>query len=79
MAKIEIKAKNPGTPALTMRDLDILVDGRKIDKLVALQLDFDMEGVNEARIAFLVDTVDIDAEALTYLKGAVQNGPRTKA
>ena len=69
MAKLTIKGKS-----LNPRDLEISLDGVRIDKLVSLELTLDCREVNQCRIGFYVDDIHVDAEVLAELQVPVTSG-----
>jgi len=48
--------------------LKILVDGREIKGITGLDLRFRYNEITSARIAILVDSIEVDAEALAMLE-----------
>lgn len=71
MAKLSIK-KLPQTTGVCMSDYAIEVDGREVSLLTSLSLSMNALEINEATITFLVEDVEVDAEALTALEAIIQ-------
>lgn len=59
MAKLSIKGKGP-----SLRGYALFVDGHKISGVTSLTLYLEDDGVNSAKLGFLVDEVESDTEVL---------------
>lgn len=81
MAKLSIRlpekykqTDNNGHPGYTpSRFYQVLVDGREIAGVTSIDVSWDVEGVPSARIGFLIDDLEIDANVLTILEAHVQS------
>lgn len=70
MAKLQIKRREDAKHARvgTWHDYDFLIDGHEPTFLTGLSLDFSADGFPEAKLSFLAEELDIDAETLASMK-----------
>lgn len=68
MARLQIVNREPQKPALTSRDLLVLIDGQEIDHITELRLRLHPDELNECEVVFTPTEVVIDADVLALLE-----------
>ena len=74
VAKLSIKKRKDvkETSGLVLRDYDVTIDGKEIDKLTGISLSMGIDEFNQCTLSFFVDDVDVDADFLAALKAHIK-------